>query len=361
MLAHPLPEIWNSGSKTSSTPGGCWARRIDRILRWRSRSARCQGRWYFSIIRGASFLSLQRGPHAAGLGPRYWFILIVAYPRVLQSPVRTKRSRIPWGQMGVLFSLSKAATSSALSVSEVALLVFTLLLVVGLVGEAAKSEKWKARHRMFELMVVIGVSGELIAEGGIFAFSRHLQTVADTDLAAVITKVGDARTSAYKAADAAARANVSAQQANNEAGVAEERAEAARKDAEREHRARVQLEAAIAPRSLTNKQQKEIVDAWRPCAKPRIRVVVETSFPSTLGFQIWNALREAGFSAQLKWAQRPLHEVSMSGPLEDSDALNCIGGALVKKVPIAGVMGILPAGSPIWITVGDRIIGPLPK
>jgi hypothetical protein len=73
-----------------------------------------------------------------------------------------------------LFSLSKSATSICLDASEIVLLVFGIVLVIGLVGEVAKSEKWKRRVRLFELMVVFGVAGELMADGGIFLFSRHL-------------------------------------------------------------------------------------------------------------------------------------------------------------------------------------------
>ncbi len=51
--------------------------------------------------------------------------------------------------MGTLFSLSKSATSIALDISEIALLLFGILLVVGLIGEYAKSERWKRYARTF--------------------------------------------------------------------------------------------------------------------------------------------------------------------------------------------------------------------
>ena len=87
--------------------------------------------------------------------------------------------------MGTLFSLSKSATSAALDISEIALLLFGVLLVVGLVGEYAKSERWKRHVRIFEMFVIIGVAGELLADGGIFLFSRHLQTLANVEIASL--------------------------------------------------------------------------------------------------------------------------------------------------------------------------------
>jgi hypothetical protein len=85
--------------------------------------------------------------------------------------------------MGTFFSLSKSATSTALDISEIALLLFGVLLVVGLIGEYAKSERWKKYVRVFEMFVIIGVAGELLADGGIFLFSRHLQTIAALEIA----------------------------------------------------------------------------------------------------------------------------------------------------------------------------------
>ena len=81
--------------------------------------------------------------------------------------------------MGTLFALSKSATSTALDISEIALLLFGIVLTAGLIGEYAKSERWKKHVKIFEMLVIIGVAGELFADGGIFQFSRHLQTIAE--------------------------------------------------------------------------------------------------------------------------------------------------------------------------------------
>jgi hypothetical protein len=146
-------------------------------------------------------------------------------------------------------SLSKAVTLRGLQVSEWALLIFGALLVVGLIGEYHKS--WNRFLKSFELMVIIGVAGELIADGGIFAFSEHLQTIADIEISAANERAG--------------KAEKDAADANERVGKAEERAAANAKEAARlnklaedEKLARRKLEARIADRHLTVEQQSRI-------------------------------------------------------------------------------------------------------
>jgi hypothetical protein len=86
-----------------------------------------------------------------------------------------------YGEMGTLFSLSKSSTATALDVSELILLCFGAVLVAGLVGEYRES--WKRRIKIFEMLVIIGVAGELLADGGIFLFSKRLQTTSDLEVA----------------------------------------------------------------------------------------------------------------------------------------------------------------------------------
>jgi hypothetical protein len=113
--------------------------------------------------------------------------------------------------MGTLGSLSKSTTSTALDGSEIALLVFGLLLVVGAVGESAKSDNWKSWHGFFELLVIMAVAGELIADGGIFVFSKHLQTISDSEIAILNVQ-------AAKFSKDAAEARRDAAEANHETG-----------------------------------------------------------------------------------------------------------------------------------------------
>jgi hypothetical protein len=67
---------------------------------------------------------------------------------------------------------------------------FGLLLVIGLLGELARSKKWKDHLRTFEVMVILGVAGELIGDGGIFVFSERLQAISDTELALLNVEAG---------------------------------------------------------------------------------------------------------------------------------------------------------------------------
>jgi hypothetical protein len=100
--------------------------------------------------------------------------------------------------MGTFLPLSKSLSSTALHVSEALLLAFGLLLVIGLIGELAKSPKWSAHLRKFELLVIIGVAGELIADGGIFVFSERLQAISDSEVTALAQKAADTRERAAK-------------------------------------------------------------------------------------------------------------------------------------------------------------------
>ena len=61
-----------------------------------------------------------------------------------------------------LFPMSKSATATALHTSELLLLAFGILLVIGLTGEMSRSEKWKAHVPKFEMMVVLGIGGSCL-------------------------------------------------------------------------------------------------------------------------------------------------------------------------------------------------------
>jgi hypothetical protein len=84
--------------------------------------------------------------------------------------------------MGVLLSLSKSSALVCLDISEWALFGFGLLLVLGLIVEyrAVHGTRWM---KFGEMLVIIGVAGELVADGGIFLCSGHLQTIADQEIA----------------------------------------------------------------------------------------------------------------------------------------------------------------------------------
>lgn len=165
--------------------------------------------------------------------------------------------------MGTLPSLSRSATATALHVSELVLFLFGLLLVAGLIGEY--SPRWKSATRAFELLVIIGVAGELVADGGIFLFSEHLQTIEQLRVGKLDQEVITAEKAARSASQEAAVAQTSAARAIARASAADRRAsqderEAAelRKLAEDERLARVKIEEAVAWRRLTKQQRTDL-------------------------------------------------------------------------------------------------------
>lgn len=123
-----------------------------------------------------------------------------------------------------LFSLSKSATNSALNWSELALLVFGVVLVIGLVGEYKTLEPHSRRMKLFEMLVIIGVLGELVGDGGIFVFSNQLQVISESEIADANKKAGEAKTSAEISAQAAQTAEDASGRAVDASGKATESA-----------------------------------------------------------------------------------------------------------------------------------------
>jgi len=134
--------------------------------------------------------------------------------------------------MGTLLSFSKSTTTVSLEISEIALFLFGVLLVVGLIGEYAESEKWKRYVKTFEMCVIIGVAGELFTDGGIFVFSNRLQTIANQEIAVLTKQSGDTKDSAVKAADAATIAKNQSDAAVASAFSALDLAKGARREAD---------------------------------------------------------------------------------------------------------------------------------
>jgi hypothetical protein len=154
--------------------------------------------------------------------------------------------------VAALASLSKSATSAWLGVSEILLLLFGVLLVVGLVGEYRKSlSRWV---KLFEMFVIIGVAGELLADGGIFALSRHLETIANGEIAVLTEQAATANQHAAEANDRAAQAEVLAKGFEAQIATAGSNAARANQKAESERLARTQLENKMRPRHLTAEQ-----------------------------------------------------------------------------------------------------------
>jgi hypothetical protein len=83
--------------------------------------------------------------------------------------------------MGYLFSLSRSATSGWLNASEIFLLLSGIVLVIGLFGE--QLPWWHPRLRIFEILVIVGCGGELLADGGVALFSWQLERISNEEIA----------------------------------------------------------------------------------------------------------------------------------------------------------------------------------
>jgi len=220
--------------------------------------------------------------------------------------------------MGILTSLSKAATSTALHVSEVVLLFFGVVLVIGLIGEYAESEPWEKWTKLFEMLVIIGVAGELLADGGIFLFSRQLEVISEVEIAALNKEAGDAREAAGKAVERAAKAEDNLAGANERAAKAEQhaaeantKAESFRRDiatsnqraaeanlkAEEGRLATHKIEEHLADRTLTDDQLKAIVNDMSRFSGQEYGVFAVGFRPevTSLAMQIMSALNRAGW------------------------------------------------------------------
>jgi hypothetical protein len=185
-----------------------------------------------------------------------------------------------------IFSLSKSAVSRALDVSEYALLLFGVILALGIIGEYAKSEKWKSRKRTFEILVIIGVAGEIFADGGIFLFS--LQTISDREIAVLNGKAGEANRKAGEA-------NQKAGEANCRASANQKEAARLGKLAEDERLARVKIEQSLAWRRLDPQELKQLARPLLRFTGQSFTVITDESDPerSDAGFWIEALLTEA--------------------------------------------------------------------
>jgi hypothetical protein len=200
---------------------------------------------------------------------------------------------IAWGDMEYffsLFSLSKSATTTALNWSELALLIFGIVLVAGLVGEYRTLEPHSRRMKVFEMLVIIGVLGELLGDGGIFVFSNQLQTIADAGIAVL----------------------------NNEAAQL-------RKQAEELQMARVKIEARVAWRSLSKEQQSAIAAHLKQFAGLKVGVSYLAGSPDASPFadNIAAALRAANWKV---FSREPFTQFGGFGggviPLHPSTGVN---------------------------------------
>ncbi len=130
-----------------------------------------------------------------------------------------------------MFSPSKDATALALDISEWVLLLFGAVLGVGIIGEYAKSKWWRNRIRCWQICVIVGVLGELLSDGGIFLFSRRLQTLEGAEIGGLDAKTKTALNDANAAVIQSGAAKTTAGLAEQSSGRAVEKSDTAERSA----------------------------------------------------------------------------------------------------------------------------------
>lgn len=213
--------------------------------------------------------------------------------------------------MGYLLLLSKPVITNWLHGSEIALLVGGLVLLIGLLGEhfASAGGVWLKR---FAALVTIGCGIEFLADGGVFLFSTHLQSISDAEVIAAENDAKQARDSARDANGRAIEASKEATRASGQATDAFGRAASAEKEAgedklgaerlrllaEDEARKRVAIEQQLAWRTLTSEQRKHLGFPL-PHEFVGTTLIVANPMGDAEGWsyarELWQALSKAGW------------------------------------------------------------------
>lgn len=111
---------------------------------------------------------------------------------------------------GPLVPLSKETAEFWLSRSELGLVVFAVIVIVGLIGEyveGRRAKKWIPDphpnripwHTVWEWVVIAGIVGELFADGGVWVTSDGLQAISNREGTELRTQAADALDKAAKA------------------------------------------------------------------------------------------------------------------------------------------------------------------
>ena len=148
--------------------------------------------------------------------------------------------------------------------------------MIGLIGEY-RLQFWHPRLEFFELLVLIGCAGELLADGGIFVFSEHLQKIEHTQISDLAIQASSAAGDARQAKRDAGDAKGKAQAASEIAGPAKVTADEAKgkADAVGVQAADLTRQMSAATRELTDaetaeKKEEEALVNLAICNSPRV-------------------------------------------------------------------------------------------
>src|SRR5581483_3689195 len=188
------------------------------------------------------------------------------------------------------------------------------------------------------LLIVVGVTGEFVAEAYIHEADAVLDTFNDILTSEVHKEVASAFVQASSAEKVVAGFGLQIAQAD-------ERAKVAKKEAESERLERVKLELQLAPRRLSNKQINKLADKLKPLASKGQKYITITSSAfdvESIDFKrdFETAFTAGGWMPQVtSWLQMNKRGVEI-GMLEDP---------ATKQIPSAFV--------PLVQTVRDAIAG----
>jgi len=176
-------------------------------------------------------------------------------------------------------------------------LLFGIVLVGGLVGEYFADHKkkeyprFKKHKRLFEQMVIVGVLGELLADGGIFSFGQRMQIIADGENAILYTIAKQAGKDSAASYERARIAEQKAGEANERAANTESNNLVLRSNV-------VALEIKLKPRTITTKQVEDFIFLTEKVPKIPIAIEVGTENGDNLSYayQIRSLLSAGNFA-----------------------------------------------------------------
>lgn len=161
--------------------------------------------------------------------------------------------------------MDKNALENLLSALDGWAAFFTLLVVVGVGGELFVHIK---SSRTSKRLIAIQHQEEKEREAEIARLSKEAAE-AGKSIADANVRAAEANAHAKNAEEHLAGANERASQAYERAAHAEKEAAKFNETAEREKLARLQLEARLAPRSITVEQQRKIIEKLHPLGSPQ--------------------------------------------------------------------------------------------
>lgn len=227
-----------------------------------------------------------------------------------------------------LACMSKQYVSSLLLGGELLLLITSLLVVIGLIGES-RSDAWipaperkKRWHKRFVLFVTIGVGGELIADGIVFLSSHRLQAIQEVELTELSSTAANANEKAGEAYERASGLEKQTEKLRADAAIALQK----QREAEREtEKLRVHVSARFLKRedflAVFKGAQKGTAEIWYVRESPECWY---------LAWQLRELLRQVGWKvAELK-----------TTPLEGKEFSNSLGMPPFTSVggqPMGGV------------------------